>query len=123
MAIMCLVLEPAAFAAGKGPNIEFEQKQIDMGTLHAKKGKVDFQFAFANTGDAPLVIVSANASCGCTHPKYPEAPIQPGQKGIVAVSYNPQGKRGEVSSTVTLRTNDKKHKRVVLRLKGAVVPD
>lgn len=122
-ALMCIGACAPALAEGKGPSIEFEKKQIDMGNLHAGKGKAAFEFEFVNQGDAPLVIISASASCGCTKPKYPEAPVQPGQKGTIKVSYDPQGRRGDVSSTVTLRTNDKKHKKVVLRLKGCVIPE
>lgn len=121
-ALMCIGAITPALAGGKSPDIEFETKQIDMGDLPASKGKAAFEFDFVNQGDAPLVIISAAASCGCTQPKFPEAPVAPGQKGTIKVSYNPQGRRGEVSSTVTVRTNDKKHKKVVLRLKGCVIP-
>ncbi len=123
ISLICCAIPTALRAESKSPAIEFEQQQIDMGTLHAKNGKADFTFDFVNKGDAPLVIISATASCGCTQPKYPDAPLAPGQKGTISVSYNPMGKCGEVSSTITLRTNDKKHKKVVLRLKGTVVPE
>lgn len=110
------------FASDGGPHIEFAEKTHDFGTIHESNGRVSTSFEFTNTGDKPLVIVTAYASCGCTKPKYPEAPIAPGQKGEISVTYNPANRRGEFSSTVTVTTNDKKNKKIKLKLTGVIVP-
>ena len=65
-------------------------------------------FTFTNVGDAPLVINQAIASCGCTIPSYTKAPIQPGQKGQIKVTYNGEGKfPGHFKKSITVRTNAK----------------
>lgn len=58
-----------------------------------------FTFKFKNTGDAPLVIEKATASCGCTIPNKPEEPIMPGAIGELDVIFRP--KSGQVGSNVT----------------------
>ena len=66
------------------------------------------RFKFKNTGDGPLVIHQAIASCGCTVPQYPKEPIKPGESGEVTVTYNGAGKfPGHFRKTITLRTNSK----------------
>lgn len=122
LTVFGLCLASQAMAAENSPEIKFEQTRIKMGTIQEKDGKVNLEFPFVNVGKTPLVIISATASCGCTQPKFTEDPINPGQSGVVKVSYNPSGKRGEVSSTVTIRTNDPGHKKVILRITGTVIP-
>ena len=58
-----------------------------------------FTFKFKNTGNAPLVIEDAKASCGCTVPNKPEEPIMPGAIGELDVIFRP--KSGQVGSQVT----------------------
>lgn len=48
------------------------------------------KFTFENKGKTPLIIETATATCGCTTPIYPKAPILPGKKGDIEVTYNAQ---------------------------------
>ena len=107
---------------GTGASVEFEEKAHDFGTIREDDGTVTHVFGFTNTGSSPLVIISATASCGCTHPKYSPEPVKPGEKGSISVSYNPAHRPGEFDKTIKVRTNDPKHKRVNLRITGIVIP-
>lgn len=49
---------------------------------------VTYSFEIKNTSDKPIVISNATASCGCTVPEKPEAPIEPGKVGLLKVQYN-----------------------------------
>lgn len=98
------------------------QKKHDFGTVKEEGGPVTTEFVFTNTGDTPLVIISANASCGCTHPKYPTDPIKPGGKGVIKVTYLPKGRPGEFNKSIKVRTNAKNAKKVTLRISGVVIP-
>ncbi|HON18044.1 MAG TPA: DUF1573 domain-containing protein [Salinivirgaceae bacterium] len=62
-------------------------------------------FEIKNVGDADLVISSANASCGCTVPKFSREPIPPGKTGKVEVAFSSAGRVGKQLKTVTLLTN------------------
>ena len=98
------------------------QKKHDFGTVKEEGGPVTTEFAFVNTGDTPLVIISATASCGCTHPKYPTDPIKPGGKGVIKVTYLPKGRPGEFNKSIKVRTNAKNAKKVTLKISGVVIP-
>lgn len=115
-----LISSVAAFAAD--PKIEFSEKSHDFGNIREEKGAVSYEFEFVNTGDAPLMIIDAKASCGCTRPSYPTEPIKPGKSGKIKVTYLPAGRPGEFNKNVKVRTNDKDNKRVTLRISGVVIP-
>lgn len=82
--------------------------------------KVEYNYRFKNTGKHPLVILSATASCGCTVPEKPDAPIQPGETGFVKVVFNSQGRVGEAHKEITVVSNAYPGF-PVLQLKGEVV--
>ena len=118
-----LLAASAAKPAGE-PAIEFAETVHDFGTIAEDGGSVSCEFPFTNTGDAPLLIVNASASCGCTRPGYPKNPVAPGKSGKIKVTYIPKGRPGEFNKTVTVRTNikDKDRKKVTLRITGFVSP-
>jgi len=90
----------------KQAEIKFDQLSHDFGTFNEKDGAVTCVFTFTNTGEAPLVINQAVASCGCTVPDWPKKPIMPGKKGEMKVTYNGKGKfPGHFKKTITVRTN------------------
>ena len=85
--------------------IKFEKTVVNFGNF--KEDKVQTcEFVFTNTGDKPLVIQQAYASCGCTVPNHPKNPIAPGAKGVIKVSYNGKGKfKGFFKKPITVRSN------------------
>ena len=122
-AVVLTVTAVIATAAGQdGARIEFDSRSYDFGVIHESAGPVSTTFRYTNTGTAPLVIVSARASCGCTRPVYPQAPVKPGKSGKIKVTYNPAGRPGEFTKTIKVRTNAKKDKKITLRIKGVVIP-
>lgn len=103
------------------PIAEFEPTSFDFGKpLEGEKVKAVFQVK--NIGDADLEIVSVHAGCGCTEAKVTESKILPGKAASVEAVFNTTGYRSQVSKTVTVTTNDPAHQRVVLTIKGEVVP-
>jgi hypothetical protein len=91
--------------SGKFPVITFEESQFDFGTID-QGTNVEHVFKFKNTGEAPLMIVNAKSSCGCTVPEYTKEPIAPGDSGEMLVKFNGSG-QNQVSKTVTITTNTK----------------
>lgn len=104
------------------PGISFTQTTHDFGVIPENGGSVTTTFEFTNPGDGPLLIINASASCGCTRPEYPRKPVKPGKKDKITVTYNPKGRPGEFTKNVTVRTNVKGKKKVVLKIKGNVTP-
>ena len=86
--------------------IEFDKNVHNYGTFSESQPIQKCVFTFTNTGDQPLVINSAVASCGCTVPKYTKSPIKLGETGTINVTYNGKGKfPGHFKKTITVRTN------------------
>ncbi|MEZ4978705.1 MAG: DUF1573 domain-containing protein [Chitinophagales bacterium] len=81
---------------------------------------VETKFVITNTGDKPLLISNAQGSCGCTVPEYPKEPIAPGESRDMKVSFNPSGKEGAQTKTVTITANTPEGT-TVLNIKSEVV--
>ena len=67
--------------------------------------KIEFSFRFTNTGNNPLIIFDATASCGCTVPEKPAAPIKPGETGFIKVVFDTKGKTDHQTKDVTVTSN------------------
>jgi len=76
------------------------------------------EFTLTNDGKEPLIIKSAQASCGCTIAKYSTEPILPGKTSVVAATYNAAA-MGVFTKNVTVITNADPNP-VVLQIKGTV---
>jgi hypothetical protein len=86
------------------PVFNFEKESHDFGAMN--EGEVGTtEFNFTNEGEVPLIISSAQGSCGCTVPEYSNDPIAPGEEGTITVRFNSQGKPGNQTKTVTLSAN------------------
>lgn len=69
--------------------VKFKEIVHDFGKI--KQGvPVTYDFSFANKSDKPLVIETVNTSCGCTTPKWPQAPIAKGKSDVITAGFNAQ---------------------------------
>ena len=93
----------------------------DFGYVAELGGRVSTTFEFANTGSTTLIISNVRASCGCTTILWSKDPIEPGQKGVIQVSYNPNGRPGRFQKTVTI-TSNAIEPTVKAFIKGEVIP-
>lgn len=85
--------------------IKFEKTTHDYGKFTEDTPQT-YVFKFTNTGNEPLVIHQAFASCGCTVPTYTKESIAPGKSGELKVVYNGKGKLpGHFKKTVSVRSN------------------
>jgi len=105
----------------KEANIDFLETVHDFGTIQ-EGDKPSFDFHFVNIGDAPLVIVSVDKSCGCTEPSFPEEAILPGDTASIQVGYNSVGRKGRFDKSITVNSNAKDGA-VRLRIVGRVKTD
>lgn len=96
--------QPEVTPEGPLPAFKFNKEVHDFGKI--KEGDVvEFEFTFANTGDAPLIIASAQGSCGCTVPEWPKEPIGIGESASIKVKFDSKKKTGIQNKTVTLTAN------------------
>ncbi len=107
--------------AVEGAGIVFENEIIDYGTIpHNSDGSREF--VLTNNGSKPLVITNVQASCGCTVPAKPDAPIISGGKGKIGVRYATD-RVGAFTKTITVTSNAVGNETKVITIKGTVLAD
>ncbi|MFI5134492.1 MAG: DUF1573 domain-containing protein [Chitinophagales bacterium] len=102
----------------KLPELTFETTSHDFGKL-TEGDKVEYDFRFTNTGEAPLLISDVKASCGCTTPDWPKGVIKAGQSDVVKVVYNSQGHLGTFSKGIVVTANTYPNQ-TLLKITGVV---
>ena len=115
------LLVTIALSSAAQPEATWLEQKHDFGVFLEENGKVHCSLRVVNTGNEPLLIVKAQAGCGCTGINYSEAPIQPGDTSSVEISYNPSGRPGQFTKQVIIFTNTV-IKRTVLEITGHVIP-
>lgn len=105
----------------KSPQFKFESETHNFGKILVNK-PVTFDFKYENTGEEPLIITKAEASCGCTVPKYTITPTKKGETGVISVTYSAAGPASPFSKTITIMSNSKTPVKV-LYIKGETVKE
>jgi Protein of unknown function (DUF1573) len=105
---------------GPLPSFQFQTVDHDFGVI--KEGDiVEHTYSFTNNGFAPLIIQTAQGSCGCTVPDWSKEPIPVGGTGYVKAKFDSNGKPNMQNKTVTVTANTWP-KQTVLRFKAMVTP-
>lgn len=121
LTILTLVIAFTAFNAFKtdgNAEFKFEKETYDFGKIPQGK-PVSYEFKFTNTGTEPLIITKVESSCGCTVPKYTNAPVKPGEEGTINVTFN-AAQVAPFSKSITIRSNAKTPLKS-LYIKGEVI--
>ncbi len=105
---------------GPLPVAQFQKVEHDFGTI-TEGQKVSYTYKLTNNGEAPLIIQSAQPSCGCTVPTFSQEPIPVGGSGFVTAEFDSSGKPGINNKTITVTSNTWP-KVTTLRFKAMVTP-
>lgn len=116
---MAILMATGMASAQKKASIAAENTSHDFGTIKEFDGSVTHTFTIKNEGDAPLVITRVIASCGCTTPEWTKEPIEPGKTGDIKITYNPAGRPGPFSKSISVYSNGKSGS-FILTIKGDV---
>lgn len=66
----------------------------------------EISFRFRNSGNKPLMIISASPGCGCTVADYPKEPIPPGGEGVIKAGYDTKNQHiGAFHKSISVVTN------------------
>ena len=111
---------PAAEEKPEGPLpvFEFEKMEHDFGVV-SEGQTVSYTYKFKNTGSAPLIVQTAQPSCGCTVPDWTREPIPVGGTGFVKAEFDTKGKVGPNTKTITVTANTWP-KQTTLKFKASV---
>ena len=84
--------------------MQFPEAKFNFGKI--KEGDVvKHAFRFKNIGINPLLIIKAEASCGCTVPSIPKAPVPPGGEGEITVQFDSHHRKGHQQKNVIVFSN------------------
>ncbi len=86
------------------PILTLKDTLFDFGTIF-EGDVVTKEFFFTNTGTAPLFILKATSTCGCTIPVWPKTPIPPDSTASITVKFNSLDKAGDQTKQVTIFAN------------------
>lgn len=86
------------------PSFDFEKDVLKLDKTPEGE-MISFDFPFTNTGDSPLLISEIKVTCSCTTSEFPTAPVKPGEKGIIKVSFDTGGKIGYQDRTLDIISN------------------
>ena len=67
--------------------VHLRETAYDFGKIQQGRPVVH-NFDLTNTGTAPLLLESVQASCGCTTPEWSKEPIKPGATTVIKIGYN-----------------------------------
>lgn len=83
---------------------------------------VSIPFKFKNTGNYPLMILSAEPGCGCTVTDFPKQAIAPGEEGTITAAFDSnKGHEGEFRKNINVSTNTKGSTSQVLYFMGTIL--
>jgi len=103
-----------SIGSAAAPRAAFETLLIDAGELAHGTPEVEFKYAIANRGSAPLEITQVEVSCQCLSVVHPDS-IAPGQQGTITLKYAPESSgAGLIAHEARLATNDPRMPRVRL---------
>ncbi len=117
----CLAALPAAvLGQGRPLQARFNSTSWDFGKIKETDGPVSHTFEFTNTGKTPYVIEFISVSCGCTTPEYSKAPVLPGRKGTIKVTYDPADRPGVFNRSIVVTANNRTEQ-IPLVITGEVI--
>ncbi len=101
--------------------IKFVEETHDFGDIN-EGPKIEFDFIFTNTGNKPIEVTNAKASCGCTTPFYTKEPVMASNTGSIKVQYNTANRPGVFNKvvTVTYKYDGVEYQKLVY-IKGKVI--
>ena len=107
-----------SFSQNGKPYIKFKDTKYNFGFI--KQGHtVKTEYTFTNTGKEPLIISNIEVTCGCTVAEFPHYPINPGESGMILITFNTKEKEDRQDRTVNVISNAS-NSPTKLRFKGVV---
>ena len=97
-------------------NMAFERELIKAEFAPGDAVSRTFEYGFVNKGTHPLVIARLVSTCSCARAEYDRRIIEPGERGVIRLIYNPEGRLGKNVRRVFVYTDDNAQPSAVLRL-------
>lgn len=100
------------------PKLVIAEPDLEWGSVRQGDLVVKY-YTIKNAGNAPLIISSVKASCGCTAVHYDEE-VPPGGSGILRLEMKADRVSGSLTRSAKIHTNDSKKPVARVTMRGAV---
>ncbi|MBR4266578.1 MAG: DUF1573 domain-containing protein [Bacteroidales bacterium] len=112
--------QKAELTTNKSASLEWENTAQLLGEVKQNNER-KVTFTFKNTGDKPVFLINAEATCGCTKLEYSKAPVAPGKTGTISTIFDAK-ELGNFDKSITVYTSLTAPNDVfVLKIGGIVV--
>ena len=101
------------------PKIEVENPVLDFGKTGPSK-KHKGQYKFKNVGTATLKITQVKSTCGCSVPQLKKKSYEPGESGVINLTFTTSAHEGVISKFLYIVSNDPENPRFELIVKATV---
>jgi hypothetical protein len=103
--------------------IKFEKTVFDWGEV-AYDARLEREFVFTNTSEAPVIISRASASSGAAIAYPPKDPVKPGESAIIRFKYDTKREGRHLSTIfVSYACGGGGEGEITLTIKGNVLPE
>ena len=75
-----------------------------------------FEYSFVNRSSSQIAISRLVSTCSCAVARYDRRVIGPNERGVISLTYNPEGRIGRQTRRIFVYTDDNKQPSAVLRL-------
>lgn len=97
--------------------LEVDKMVHNFGNIMLGSGPVTCSFSLTNISDKPVVIYNVVSTCGCTDVTWTKAPVRPGEKAEISVTYSNDEGPYPFDKTLTAYISDIK-KPVLFKVRG-----
>ena len=99
-------------------NVIFERDMIIAEFASGDTASRTFEYGFINKGVRPLLISRLVSTCSCAKAEYDKRVIKPGERGVVRLTYSPEGRLGKNLRRVFVYTDENTQPSAILRLEA-----
>ena len=120
--LSCVSLVALALAinlVAAGPKITFDVETYDWGVIYQGES-ASYDYKVKNEGKETLRISQVKTSCGCTVAKDWPKVLEPGQSGVIKVTFNSGIRQGRNEKTIAVHSNDTVRPLVQLKIHGDI---
>ena len=107
-------------AANAGP-VNFDVLTISGVKMSQQDSQRTFEYSFVNRGSSQLVISRLVSTCSCAVATYDRRVINPGERGVIRLTYSPKGRVGTNLQRVFVYTDDNMQPTAILRLEVTTI--
>lgn len=85
--------------------LRFDTLLQDFGVIYEDRAPLRMEYAFVNTSCKSVTITRITTNCGCTVAEVGDSIISPGEKGVIAILFNPRRRSGTVDTNTFIYTS------------------